>query len=273
MVNQKNLGPIDTGSYRAPEVGSVVQILQLTDLHLISDRKKELWGVNTYQNFLAVLAYGIDLYADADLVLLTGDLVHEPEFVSYRLLYETLSRLELPVYRLPGNHDDMSMMNECLSGGNIRPENTVRVRGWQIVLLDSNAPADSGGRLHESELQRLEEVLSAYPDRHALICLHHHPVPIQSPWMDAMALTNPRQLFSILDAHSQVRGVIWGHIHQAFEAHREGVTLLGAPATSIQFIPHCDRFQRDTLGPGLRWLCLHPDGRIETRVHYLPLEP
>jgi Icc protein len=272
-VNQKNHSLIDADIGRIGELRRAVQVLQFTDLHLVSETQKELWGVNTYQNFIAALAYGMDFYSNADLLLITGDLVHEPEAASYRLLYEWLSTLELPVYRLPGNHDDMSMMKTFLNGANIRHENSLLAGEWQIILLDSNAPADSGGRLHESELKRLKQTLSDHPDRYALVCLHHHPVPIQSSWMDAMALNNPGELFSVLDAHSQVRGVVWGHIHQEFEARRGDVCLLGAPATSIQFVPHCDRFQRDKLGPGLRWLSLHPDGRIETRVHYLPVAP
>ena len=263
----------DTGPIRDTADRGEVQVLQFTDLHLAADKESLLWGVNTYRNFLAALAFGTDAYPEANLILLTGDLVHESEVASYRLLHEVLSDLELPVYCLPGNHDDMGMMNYFLKGGNIRHESAFLARGWQIVLLDSNAPADSGGRLYNAEMLRLERVLSAHPDRHALICLHHHPVPIQSSWMDAMALNSPEGLFKILDAHPQVRGVVWGHIHQEFEAQRNGVCLLGTPATSIQFVPHCVRFQRDALGPGLRWLSLHPDGRIETRVHYLPVDP
>jgi Icc protein len=228
--------------------------------------------VNTHHNFLAALAHGRAVYPNADLILLTGDLVHEPEAASYRVLRSLLSRLELPVYWLPGNHDDTGLMNVYLHGDNIHSEDVFQACGWQIVLLDSNAPSDTGGRLHQSVLKRLERALNDCPDRHALVCLHHHPVPIRSSWMDALALTNPGELFSVLKVYPQVRAVVWGHIHQEFDAWRDGVRLLGAPATSIQFVPHCDRFQRDMLGPGFRWLGLHPDGRIETSVHYLPSE-
>lgn len=268
MVNRiHNL--IEAPAYKTSEKPRSLQVLQFTDLHLISDIRNELWEVNTYRNFLRALTCGRKLYPNADLILLTGDLVHEPEVANYRVLHDLLSRLDLPVYRLPGNHDDARLMNDHLSDANIRPEDVIRAGSWQIILLDSNAPSDTGGRLHRCALKRLEQVLSDCSDRYALVCLHHHPVPICSSWMDAMALTNPEELFGVLDAYPQVRGLLWGHIHQEYEAWRNGVHLLGTPATSIQFVPRCNRFQRDTLGPGYRWLRLEPDGRIETRVHYL----
>lgn len=260
---------IEDVSKKASEMRRSLQLLQFTDLHLVSDINSELWDVNTYQSFLATLTLGRRLYSKADLMLLTGDLVHEPEVSSYKVLNDLLSTLELPVYRLPGNHDDADLMSAHLNGSNIRSEDVIRAGGWQIILLDSNAPSEVGGCLHQLALKRLEKVLSDSPDQYALVCLHHHPVPVQSSWMDAMALTNSEDLFDVLDAHPQVRGLIWGHIHQEFETQRNGVRLLGAPATCIQFVPHRDRFQRDTLGPGFRWLRLEPDGRIETRVHYL----
>ncbi|MEN8128707.1 MAG: 3',5'-cyclic-AMP phosphodiesterase [Pseudomonadota bacterium] len=247
----------------------ILQILQLTDLHLLSDPDQELWGTNTYRNFTRVLNMAIARYPRVDLLLLTGDLVHEPLAEAYFVLQKRLLDLPFPVYHLSGNHDDSSLISRCLKGGNIRSENVVRRGAWQIVLLDSNAPVASGGRLDGSQLQFLDRALTTHPDHYALICLHHHPVPIRSSWMDAMALVNPQQLFKVLDGHPRVRGIIWGHIHQEFETERRGVRMMGAPATSIQFVPYCDRFAQDDLGPGFRWLGLHPDGHIETRVHYI----
>jgi Icc protein len=246
-----------------------VQVLQFTDLHLVCDPEQELWGVNTYRQFTRAVQEAIAQYSRTDLVLLTGDLVHDPQIEAYRLLQGYVAQLPFPIYRIPGNHDDPRLIDKCLSEGNLRSETTIRIGSWQIILLDSNAPAPAGGRLDKNQLQRLEEALSAYPDHYSLVCLHHHPVPIKSPWMDAMALVNPEEFFQVLDRHPQVQAVIWGHIHQEFDSRRQGVRLLGTPSTSTQFVPYCDHFQKDDLGPGFRWLLLHPDGRLETRVHYI----
>lgn len=249
-----------------------LQVLQFTDLHLVCDPEQELWGINTYRQFTRTVQEAMTLYPRADLVLLTGDLVHDPHIEAYQLLQRYISQLPYPIYRIPGNHDDLELIDRHLSGGNLRSETTVRIGTWQIILLDSNAPAPEGGRLDKTQLQCLGEVLSAFPEHNALVCLHHHPVPIKSPWMDAMALVNPDEFFQILDRHPQVKAIVWGHIHQEFDSRRQGVRLLGTPSTSTQFVPYCDHFQKDDLGPGFRWLLLHPDGRLETQVHYISTE-
>jgi len=117
--------------------------------------------------------------------------------------------------------------------------------------------------LNQSTLTLL--ILDRYRDRHALVCLHHPPVPIGSSWMDGMMLENPEELFPILDSWENVRAVIWGHIHQEFRARRQGVILYGSPSTCIQFRPGSDSYVKDTQGPGYSAMALFEDGRIAIR--------
>jgi len=120
-----------------------------------------------------------------------------------------------------------------------------------------------------AELARLDATLAAHRDRHALICLHHHALPMGSRWLDAVALANPAELFEVLDRHANVRGLLWGHVHQAAEFERNGVRLLSSPATCAQFTPGSDGFAVDVRPPAYRWLDLHADGRIETGVQWV----
>jgi Icc protein len=87
--------------------------------------------------------------------------------------------------------------------------------------------------------------------------------------MDRMKLADAKALFNVIDRHSQVRGLLFGHIHQDFEAERQGVKLIGSPSTCLQFLPESDDFALDALPPAWRRLTLHPDGRIDTQVHYV----
>src|SRR5580698_1669402 len=48
------------------------------------------------------------------------------------------------------------------------------------------------------------------------VCLHHHPVPMSSDWLDQIGLSNAAEFWSIVDAHRNVRAVLWGHVHQSF---------------------------------------------------------
>jgi Icc protein len=89
-------------------------------------------------------------------------------------------------------------------------------------------------------------------------------------WIDRIALRNAYAFFETVDRHAaKVRGIVFGHVHQEFEAERAGMRLFGAPATCIQFATRTEQLEVDELPPGYRWLDLHADGRIETGVRFL----
>jgi Icc protein len=91
--------------------------------------------------------------------------------------------------------------------------------------------------------------------------------------MDAIGLEDGEAFFAVLDRHPQVRGALWGHIHQAFDGRRGKVRLMGSPSTSVQFLPCSQDLAMDSATPGLRWLELYPDGRLETGIARLAHYP
>lgn len=249
-------------------------ILQLTDTHLFTEAGESLGGVPVDSALASVIGAAADRHPDAALVLATGDLAHEETAPSYARLADHLARLNRPVYCLPGNHEDKELLAaQCRRSPHLRNDKQLLLEEWQVLLLDSARPPEPGGYLPEEELAFLDRALADYPDRYALVALHHPPVSIGSPWMDGMMVANAGELFAVLDRHPAVRGVIFGHIHQELEAFRDGVRYLGAPSTCLQFLPGAARSAYDTRPPGFRWLELEPDGSLETGVERVPLPP
>ncbi|MEA3274389.1 MAG: 3',5'-cyclic-AMP phosphodiesterase [Pseudomonadota bacterium] len=250
-----------------------LRLLQLTDTHLFADAETRLLGQNTRRTFELVLELAFDSFWPADMILLTGDLVQDESPEGYQYLDRLLARLDTPCHCLPGNHDECSTMFGMFGSGAIDTSPTVDWGAWNLVLLDSTVPEDDHGHLDRSELELLDEALTEYPDSHALVCLHHQPIPVGSAWMDTMALDNPEDFFALIDRHPQVRGVLWGHVHQEFTGYRNDVLMLGSPSTCFQFLPGSGGFAVDTLTPGFRWLELHPNGRISTGIERIAAYP
>lgn len=247
-----------------------IRLVQLTDLHLLADPQALLWGnLNTRRSMAAVLAHAGQQCFPVDLMVISGDIAEKAEPEAYQWVLECFQDLEIPVYCLPGNHDDPVSMGKILNHANVSTEPLIRFKAWQIILLNSVAGDKNQGYLAKEQLALLDQSLADRPDLNALIFLHHPPVSIGSDWMDAMGLGNTADFFTVLDQYPNVRGVIWGHIHQEFCAKRHGVWLLGSPSTCVQFAPHSKHFQIDRPGPGYRWLALYPEGQIETQVYYL----
>ena len=242
-----------------------LRVLQLTDTHLYANPVGTLLGVNTLDSFERVVRHFRDCHWPLDLLLATGDLVHDASPQGYEKIGETLASFDVPVFCLPGNHDAPAVMREHLCADGVSTQMVHDHGDWRFVMLDTVIPGEEGGRLANEELQRLEDALAS-SDRHTLVCMHHQPVSIGSAWIDTMSIENPETFFQIIDRHPQVRGVLWGHVHQTFDARRNAVRLMASPSTCVQFAPHTDRFQIDAEPPGFRLLALLPDGTIRSEV-------
>lgn len=242
-----------------------IRLVQLTDLHLFGAPDATLRGVATLPAFEAALATAQRRLGPWAALLLTGDLVHD-EPAGYDHLARRLGGGATPVWCIPGNHDEPARMTAALGDPPFQVGGHGLLPRWIVVMLDSWVAGANGGRLSEFELARLDATLSAHADRHALVCVHHQPVPVGSAWIDSIALDNAEAMFAILDRHPQVRAVAWGHVHQVYDGMRGDVRLFATPATSAQFKPHSADFALDDLPPGMRWFDLHPDGRIDSGV-------
>ncbi len=242
-----------------------IRVLQLTDTHLYANPVGTLLGINTLDSFRSVIQHFRAHHWPLDLLLATGDLVHDASPEGYRLIGELLAEFEVPVFCLPGNHDVPLVMHEHLARDQVYTD-VVRDHGaWRFVMLDSVIPGAEGGRLAQCQLDALEDALAA-SDRHTLVCMHHQPVAVGSAWIDTMAIENPAPLFEIIDRYPQVRGLLWGHVHQTYDARRGAVRLMASPSTCVQFTPRIDQFRVDEEPPGFRLLALLPDGSIRSEV-------
>ena len=247
-------------------------VLQLTDTHLFADEEAVMAGMQTVKSFRAVMEQVSTLPRRPDLILLTGDLSQDESTASYHRLRDAINALGIPAYSIPGNHDVPTVMTPILQGGQFATARSLQKDNWNLILLDSVVPGQTAGRLAETELAFLDEQLSAHPELPTLVTLHHPPCLINSTWMDDIGLLNAEEFFTILDRHSQVKLVVFGHIHQEFAGERNGIRYFGSPSACVQFKPRSETFTLDQTLPGFRLLTLHSDGQFDSSVERVPFE-
>lgn len=247
-----------------------VRILHITDPHLHAHRDGMMRGQNTYESFKSIVERVRDGERRADAVIATGDLVQDETRRGYELFRDLVGELDAPIHCLPGNHDSPRIMAETLNQSPFHFCGNAIYENWCLIMLNTAVRWDDGGRLEPNELERLDRALSSNNSRHALICMHHHPIPMGSQWLDGgLGLRNSDDFFEVIDRYDNVRGVAWGHVHQASDRERNGVAYISTPSTGKQFLPDSDMFMMDTRPPGYRWMNLMPDGSIDTEVVWL----
>ena len=248
-----------------------MEILQITDPHLYGNAAGKLRGVETDLSLRNVLDDAFARVPNFSAVLVTGDLVQDDPS-GYARFRSIFGGLQEPVLCIPGNHDDPDAMRSALENPPFHICGTHALGGWQFIMLDSYDPGHVGGRLAAAELARLEEALGR-SSAHAMVCLHHHPVAMRSRWLDNIGLANADEFWRILDAHRNVRAVVWGHVHQVYDGMRGSVRLIGTPSTCAQFLPGSDRYAVDSRPPAYRRFALSAGGSIDTEVHWVDSLP
>lgn len=253
------------------QITAPIRLIQITDTHILDDGlpPRSFEDFDTSESLKSVVA---KIRADensADYILLTGDLVHEPTKNAYQKVADHLSPLTIPVMSLPGNHDEPQMMQYIMGENGFDTGKLLNIKSWLVILLNSRLENEHSGEFTDTELAFLRETLESNTDKHCLIAMHHHPVSINSPWMDTMILNNADDFLSIIDDFNNVHGIIWGHIHQKFESKRNDVLLLGTPSTCKQFKPKAEAYAVDNKPPAYRIIELFDDGKIKTEVVYV----
>jgi Icc protein len=218
--------------------------------------------------------------APLDAVLVTGDVADHGRPSEYEEARTILSA-PCPVLFLPGNHDERGAFRRGLLGDRDTgappspeaPLNQVhRVAGAVLALCDSVVPGQDGGYLDDETLDWLDAVLSDDPGAPALVCLHHHPVPLHTELADTIRLAGEDRLAAVISRHPQVVAVLCGHAHTAAATTFAGRPLLVAPGVlSTGVTPWDVSDTADSAAPpAVAYHIIGDDGRLTT--HYRPVD-
>lgn len=233
---------------------------QLTDPHLLADPRGHYRGVNSHAQFHTCLRSVCS--ANPDLMLLTGDLGQDETWTAYGLLRDQLATCGSPALVMAGNHDQPHLLRSCLGRHASVAPCGIAVGNWLVIGLDSHMAGSMGGRLSTAQLDWLVRTLRTHPGP-CLVALHHPPTAIGSPHMDPIALEAPERLLGLLHRFPQVKGVVFGHVHQAWR-RQAPLPLMACPSTAMQISPAQPSAYPDA--PGWRLLRLEANGRLHTQV-------
>lgn len=252
-----------------PDSKGDLKLLQITDTHLFANREKDLLGIKTVASYDAIIQHAAKYAGQCSAVLCTGDLSQDHSAQSYVDFSNRIKTLRMPCHWLPGNHDMQEIMLPSLLAEGLAQTKQIISEYWQIILLDSQVSGVPYGHLSESQLSFLEQKLTQHPEKHTLIAVHHHVLPVGAAWLDQHILKNNDQFISLISKFDNVNAVLSGHVHQSFDKLENKVRYITSPSTCVQFKPQSDDFAVDDKPPGYRYLVLTKSGKIKTKVERL----
>jgi 3',5'-cyclic AMP phosphodiesterase CpdA len=219
-----------------------VIIAQITDTHV--RRKGDLLHhmIHTGRELRRAVAVLNAAIPRPAMVVATGDLVERGLAKEYRRLRKILAELELPVYLVPGNHDDRDALREGFPEHRYLPRKgplsyVIESRPVRLIALDTTR----GGRAREGELDAtrlawLDETLSLAPAVPTLVAMHHPPFDVGIGPVDRGPLRGRDEFARVIAGHPQVARIVCGQIHRFHAAVVGGAEAVSVPSTAHQLI-------------------------------------
>lgn len=218
-------------------------IAQLSDPHIGSDGSAPALG--------RAVEHLMRMPARPDVVLVTGDCTDNGSPDEYARLRELLRPLTMPVYVIPGNHDDRRQLLAVFGAqAPAALEGFVQyaVDGWpvRLIALDTNIPGQGGGALGAARLAWLEQRLAEAPDQPSLIFMHHPPFATGLTPFDQIGLAaeDAAGLGAIIARHPQVERIVAGHVHTTMLRRFHGTLAMTAPSTKQHLLPDFNQPER-----------------------------
>jgi 3',5'-cyclic AMP phosphodiesterase CpdA len=176
-----------------------------------------------------------------DVIVLTGDLTDHGGAAEYDHLREILRSADMPVYAIPGNHDNREELRAAFAGAGYFPPDgflqyTVEGHEVRIVALDTNVPGHHHGELCAERLAWLDATLAAAPTQPTVVMMHHPPFATGIQHMDAAGLRDIPSFAAVIGRHNQVERILCGHLHRTIDRRFAGTVAGTAPATAHQLL-------------------------------------
>lgn len=219
-------------------------IAQITDTHIVPKGRewKSLPETRVAARLRLVVDHLNDLDPKPDVVLLTGDAIDDGGQETYDHLKEILNPLSMPLYVIPGNHDDREAMRAAFHKGSYMPHKgfihyVIDSHAVRLIALDTVVPGKIHGLLCQQRVDWLAHTLQKNTGKPTLIFMHHPVIKVGQKVVDHDNCFTPDRFEDIIRAFPNIIGIIAGHNHRPFMRLFGETLCFTAPSVAPQF--HC----------------------------------
>ncbi|MDM9625407.1 phosphodiesterase [Rhizobium sp. S152] len=222
-----------------------MKIIQLTDTHLMPSGIV-VNGVDPEKQLRAAAADILAKHADADLLVITGDLCNYGDPEAYEILRDVLAPMPFPVRLMLGNHDDrpnfVAVFADHPRDENGYVQSFIDTAFGRLLFLDSHEGGVIGGIYGEDRLAFLDAALDGAGDLPVTVFIHHPPMDCGIAHFNNIGMHDDGAIMKRLAAHpAGVRHIVFGHIHVPLAGtSAEGIAFSSGQACSHRFITDLD---------------------------------
>jgi 3',5'-cyclic-AMP phosphodiesterase len=211
-------------------------IAQISDTHIALDTPD---ADQRMRDFTLTVADINALEPTPDVIVHTGDIVHNGRQDEYAQAVATLAKARAPVYVLAGNRDNRANLREAFSAcGYLAPDSdfihyAIDDYPVRLIALDTLSSDSNKGDFCHERVKHLIDLIDGETTKPIAVFTHHPPFevtvgpdPLHFETRDIMS-----GLRRALQHSGRVVAVFSGHVHRAAAGH-----VAGIPATVMQSI-------------------------------------
>lgn len=211
-------------------------IIHMSDTHILKNyyKSKFFSDINQHITPVGYVSMALEKAKEfkPDLLVITGDLVHEGRSRDYQFLKFLVNKYlgGIPVFYSLGNHD---IKREFYKGIFNTYEDTPYIKsqlfkGYRFISLDTSEEMNTNGVIHKSQLNWLEKELKK-TSKKGTILLAHHPLQSEQTWFKR---TFEKDLLNVIK-NTDVFLYLCGHAH--FGEYRTIENLIQITGESFAF--------------------------------------
>ena len=195
-------------------------IAQISDTHIALDTPD---ADQRAQDFALTIADINALNPAPDVIVHTGDLVHNGRQDEYAQAVATLAKARAPVYVLVGNKDNRANLRAAFSAcGYLAPDSefidyAVEDFPVRLIAVDTLSTGSNKGDFCPARARRLIDLIDAETTKPIAIFAHHPPFEV-TVGPDPLHFETPEimaRLRRVLQHSGRVVAVFSGHVHRA----------------------------------------------------------
>ena len=216
-------------------------IAQISDTHIDLDCPDTDGRLRDFEQTIADINA---LDPQPDIIVHTGDIVHNGRKDEYGAAREILSTARAPVYVMAGNKDNRENLHEAFAaGGYLAPEPDIidyRIEDFpvRLIMLDTKMSGSNKGDFCVERADRLIDMIDAETTLPIAVFMHHPPYVVNEGPHEHHFDTKDMavRLRQAIHHSNRVVAVFTGHVHRAVSGDVAGIpgSSMASIATSLR---------------------------------------
>ena len=254
-----------------------MKLVHISDIHI---HPATILGHDPVANFKACLAYVEAHDADADAIVISGDLTHRGDAASYRMLIDILDASPLSPRLMIGNHDIRGNFIAAFPDTRRDADGFIQwtetTPAGLFVYMDSVDEGRHSGLYCARRQAWLSGVLAEAraAGQKAFLFMHHNPVRVHVANADVIGFANEAELQALLSGNRDVIAhMFFGHCHYSLSGSAFGIPYSAPRSTNHTCWPDfsgvVERMGYGELAPNYNVCFIEPQSTVVHSIDFL----